>query len=209
MPSPPINPTVSKIYDTLVKLRWSEPKSPNGLLQGYQIQLVDVTNNLNDTRKLPIDQSIVDYTLSDLTPYTWYRAYIQAFSRKFLGEPSQVIKFRTDVSGPSPPLYVNVTCYGQDSILIQWQRPEKFYNQLDYYYVLYKSDSESQYEETTLVAKKDKLTNEILIQNLTADQLYELKVLAGTKSILDPNHVYKSESSPTLRVVLQANCESK
>ena len=58
-------------------------------------------------------------------------------------------------------------------------------------------------------AKKEKLLNELLITNLTADELYELKVLAGTRSIHDPNHVYRSEASQTFRVVLRANCESK
>lgn len=193
----------------MVKLRWSEPKSPNGILQGYQIVLHDITNNTNDTRKLSDPQSIMEHTIGELSPFTWYKVHIQAFSRKFLGDPSQQVKFRTDVSAPTSPQFVNVTCYSQDSILIQWQRPEKFYNQLDYYYVQYKADSAWQSEETTLSAKKDKLHNELLITNLTADLLYELKVLAGTKSILDPNLVYKSDSSQSLRVVLQANCESK
>lgn len=202
--------------DTQVKLRWLEPKAPNGILQGYQIQLLDLTKNQNETRKLDDLQSAspgqpqqLEYALSDLNPFSFYRASIQAYSRRFLGESSQVVKFRTDVSAPSPIQYVNVTCYSQDSILIQWQRPEKFYNQLDFYYVLYKPESAGQFEETTLSAKKDKLNNELLITNLTADVLYELKVLAGSKSIQDSSLVYKSDSSHTLRVVLQANCESK
>jgi len=200
---------VIKIMDTAVKLRWSEPRAPNGILVGYQIHLHDITNNLNDTRKLSDPQSVMEHSIGELTPFTWYRVHIQAYSRKFLGEPSQSVKFRTDVSAPSEPQMINVTCYSQDSILIQWQRPEKFYNQIDYYYVQYKPDSAWQNEETILSAKKDKLLNELLITNLTADLLYELKVLAGTKSLQDPNLVYKSDSAQTLRVVLQANCESK
>lgn len=193
-------------------MRWSEPKAANGILQGYQIQLNDLSKNLNDTRKLDdihSNSQWLEYTINDLAPFTWYKAYIQAYSRRFLGEPSQSVKFRTDVSAPSSPRNVNLTCYSQDSILIQWQRPEKFYNQLDYYYVLYKPEAVSQAQETILAAKKENLNNELLITNLTADVLYELKVLAGTKSVLDQNLVYKSDSSQTLRVVLQANCESK
>lgn len=209
MPSAPLDVSVIKVLDTSVKLRWSEPRNPNGILQGYQITLHDTTNNLNDTRKLSDPQSLMEHTLGELVPSTWYRAQIQAYTRKFLGDSSQQVKFRTDVSNPSPPQYVNVTCYIQDSILIQWQRPEKHYGSIDYYYVQYKPDEASQYEETTLQAKTDKLLNELLITNLTANTMYELKVIAGTKSLLDPNLVYKSESSPTLRVVLEANCESK
>lgn len=198
-----------KTTDTSVKLRWLEPKSPNAILQGYQILLNDLTNNLNDTRKLSDPQSVMEHTIGELQPFTWYRVHVQAYSRKFLGELSQPVKLRTDVSSPAPPQQVNVTCYSQDSILIQWLRPDKFYGQIDFYYVQYKPDSAWQLEETSLAAKKDKPVSELLIRNLTADSLYELKVLAGTRSVLEPSLVYKSEPSPTLRVVLQANCESK
>lgn len=200
---------MTKIMDTQVKLRWLEPKAANGILQGYQIVLHDISNNLNDTRRLSDPQSVMEHTIGDLTPFSYYKAHIQAYSSKFLGEPSQPVKFKTDVSAPSPPQFVNVTCYSQESILIQWQKPEKYYNQIDYYYVQYKLDSAWQSEESTLSAKKDKLLNELLITNLTTDSLYELKVIAGTKSIIDQNLVYKSDSSQSFKVVLQKNCESK
>lgn len=195
--------------DTQVKLRWSEPKAANGILQGYQIVLHDIGNNLNDTRKLSDPQSVMEHTIGDLTPFTHYKAYIQAYSGKFLGEPSQPVKFKTDVSNPSPPQLVNVSCLPLDSIKIEWHRPEKFYNQIDYYYVQYKPDSAWQSEESTLSAKKDKTAGELLITNLTADVLYELKVIAGTKSIIEPNLVYKSDTSRVVKVVLQDKCQSK
>lgn len=201
--------SVTKIMDTQVKLRWFEPKAANGILQGYQIVLHDISNNLNDTRRLSDPQSVMEHTIGDLTPFTYYKTHIQAYSSKFLGEPSQSVKFKTDVSAPSSPQSVNVTCYSQESILIQWQKPEKYYNQIDYYYVQYKLDSAWQTEESTLSAKKDKPLNELLITNLSTDSLYELKVIAGTKSIVDPNLVYKSDSSQSYKVVLQKNCESK
>lgn len=226
-----------KTADTWVKLRWSEPKAPNGILQGYQITLHDIAQDSNETRKLSDPQAKMEHTIGDLKPHTWYHVGISAYSRKFTGEPSAQVKFRTDVSSPSPPQLMNVTCYSSDSILIQWQRPEDYYNQIDFYYVKYKRQESSwdsyaslasmtgvggsgssggggsgganKEEETVLAAKKDKLLNELLITNLTAEELYELKVLAGTRSIHDPSHVYKSEPSQTFRVVLKANCESK
>lgn len=216
--SQPLDLAVLKTTDTTVKLRWSEPRSPNGILQGYQITLYDIAANVNETRKLSDPQSKMEHTIGELKPYTWYLVQIQAYSRKFTGESSQNVKFRTDVSAPSPPQLMNVTCYTQDSILIQWQRPDEFYNQIDYYYVRYKAletgwdsytSQSRKEEETTLSAKKDKLLNELLITNLTAEELYELKVLAGTRSIHDSTYIYRSEPSQTFRVVLRANCESK
>lgn len=210
--------TVIKATDTAAKLRWSEPKLPNGILQGYQINFYDIAQNLNETRKLSDPQTKMEHTFDGLKPYTWYLVYIQAYSRKFTGEPSQSVKFRTDVSGPSPPQVINVTCFSQDSIHIQWQRPEDYYNQIDYYYVRYKAQdsgwdsytsSSKKEDETILSANKENILNELLITNLTADELYELKVQAGTRSIHDSSKVYRSEPSQTYRVVLKSKCESK
>lgn len=219
MPGPPLDLTVLKATDTAVKLRWLEPKLANGILQGYQINLYDIAQGVNETRKVAdTTQPRTEHTVDQLKPYTWYQAFVQAYSRKFTGEPSQTVKFRSDVSGPSPPQVINVTCFSQDSIHIQWQRPEDFYNQIDYYYVRYKAQDSSwdsytssgkKEDETILSANKDNLLNELLITNLTADELYELKVLAGTRSIHDPSFVYRSEPSQTYRVVLKSKCESK
>jgi receptor-type tyrosine-protein phosphatase gamma len=216
--SPPLDVTVLKATDTFVKLRWSEPRSPNGILQGYQINLYDIAQNLNETRKLSDPQSKMEHTIADLKPFTWYLVFIQAYSRKFTGEPSQTVKFRTDVSGPSPPQVINVTCFSQDSVHIQWQRPEDYYNQIDYYYVRYKAldsawdsytSSSKKEDETILSANKDNLLNELLITNLTTDEVYDFKVLAGTRSIHDSSFIYRSEPSQTYRVLLKDKCESK
>lgn len=209
MPGPPVELSVIKATDTTVKLRWSEPKAPNGILQGYQINLVDVGTQANDTRKLSDPQSTMEHTIGELTPFTWYKVSIQAYSRKFMGEPSQVVRFRTDVSAPTPPQAVNVTCVGTDSLHIHWLRPERFYNTIDFYYLHYKRDSARQYDEMAFAAQRDKLANELMLTNLTADLLYELKLVAATKSMQDHSLVYRSEPSPTLRVVLNDNCESK
>lgn len=152
----------------------------------------------------------MEFTLTDLAPFTWYKLYVQAVSRRFLGEPSQMIKYRTDVSSPMPPVGVNVTCYTQqDALLVQWKRPEKYFNSLDFYYVQYKSDSMFQFEERPLVAKKERPNIELLIGNLTAGLAYEIKIVAGSKSIYQQDLVYKSEQSDTIRVILQDNCECK
>ena len=210
--------TVLKATDTTVKLRWSEPKNPNGILQGYQINIYDIAQNFNETRKLSDPQSRIEHTIGELKPFTWYLIFVQAYSRKFTGEPSQTVKFRSDVSGPSPPQVINVTCFSQDSIHIQLERPEDYYNQIDYYYVRYKAQDSGwdsytslgkKEDETILSANKENMLNELLITNLTADELYELKVFAGTRSIHDPSYVYRSEPSQTYRVVLKNNCESK
>lgn len=202
-----------KIADTSVRLRWSEPRQPNGVLQGYQVHLLDIAQNATDVRRVQDPQrGPMEHLIGELRPFTWYQLQLAAYSHRFVGEPSAPIKLRTDVSAPGQPDMVNVTCLTRDSLMIVWQRPERFFGQLDYYYVQYKpvdAGPAAPYEETKLQAKRDKALNELLITNLTADLAYELRILAGTRSIVDPQHVYRSDSSQTLRVVLQDNCESK
>lgn len=213
MPSAPLDLTVLKASDTSVKLRWLEPGNPNGILQGYQINLVNVGAQTNDTRRLSDPQSIMEHTIGQLNPFTWYKASVQAYSRRHLGDQSAQVKFRTDVAAPSTPEVLNVTCLGQDSIQVQFQRPDRFYNQIESYHVQYRLAEQpggwSAANESTLAARNDKLLNQLLITDLIGEQLYELRVLAATRSVLDSNLLYKSEPSATLGVFLRTNCESK
>lgn len=159
--SPPTNLSVIRVMDTSVKLRWLEPKYPNGIIQGYQIYLQDLVRNLNDTRRLSDPQSVMEHTIGELRPFSHYKLWIQAYSRKFQGESSAPVKIRTDVQAPSAPVVVNLTCYSSDSIFLQWERPQIFYNQIDYYFVYYKLEGQWNFEEIALSAKKDKVVNEV------------------------------------------------
>lgn len=209
-PTAPQELTVVRVHDTSVRLRWIEPRAPNGILQGYTLHVHDIAADINETRRVNDVQRVLDHSLGNLKPFTLYKISVSAFTHKFQGELSNSLKIKTDVSAPSAPLLVNLSCvWPENAIRLQWQRPDKFYSQIDFYYVHYKSDSAWHFDETQLAAKREKLLNELLISNLTADELYELRVLAGTRSLVDSTHVYKSEPSLTTRVVLQPNCEGK
>lgn len=56
------------------------------------------------------------------------------------GEPSDAVISKTDISGPSAPRILNLTCATQDTIYLQWERPKEFYNSIDYYYINYTSE---------------------------------------------------------------------
>lgn len=208
-PSTPLELNILKVHDTSVKLRWLEPRHPNGVLQGYSVHLHEPASDSNETRVLSEPQPVMEHTIQGLKPFTVYKAYVSAFTRKFTGDASLPIKFKTDVSAPSAPFVVNLSCAFPDAIQLQWQRPSTFNNAIDYYFVYYKKRSDYSYEERQIAAQTDKQLNEILITSLTADELYEFKVIAATRSIYDSNHLVRSESSDLTRVVLQPNCEGK
>ena len=66
------------------------------------------------------------------------------------GEPSKTIEFRTDVTGPSPPIIVNLTCDTTNNTLhVSWERPTIFFNSIDYFFIQYRSEdkSDTEFEE--------------------------------------------------------------
>lgn len=76
-------------------------------------------------------------------PYTDYKVWIKAYAERSEGEASRTVEFRTDVSGPSAPYIFNLTCEGDDALIVQWSRPERFYRKIDYYFVYYRADHDS------------------------------------------------------------------
>lgn len=78
--------------------------------------------------------------------------WIKAYTARTEGEASRTLEFLTDVSGPSAPYIVNLTCEGDDALIVQWSRPEHFFSKIDYYFVYYRSehDSDTDFEEIAI-----------------------------------------------------------
>lgn len=72
---------------------------------------------------------------------------VKAFTWKNQGNASNVVVQRTDISAPSPPIVVNLTCLSHDMLYVRWQRPFEFYNSIDFYIVSYKSADEPGFQE--------------------------------------------------------------
>jgi receptor-type tyrosine-protein phosphatase gamma len=48
---------------------------------------------------------------------------------------------------------------------------------------------------------------QILLQNLTTNIMYEVRVRGGTRSVLEPEKVYKGQYSDSRKILMQPNCE--
>ena len=83
-------------------------------------------------------------------PNTEYRIIVIAFTLKYDGEPSDPVIQRTDISGPSAPQIINLTCHSQDSLYLQWKRPTSFYNSIDFYMINYRESGYSSYQQIQL-----------------------------------------------------------
>lgn len=94
--------------------------------------------------------------MSFADPNTDYKIWVKAYTRKNEGEPSDQIIRRTDITGPSAPLILNLTCQSHQSLYIQWARPVTFSGSIDYYYINYRPEN-GHYEEMELSTEKNHL----------------------------------------------------
>lgn len=90
-------------------------------------------------------------------PNTEYKIWVKAYTRKNEGEPSDQIIRKTDITGPSAPLILNLTCQSHESIYVHWARPALFWGSIDYYYINYRRINGRYYEEIELSAEKNHL----------------------------------------------------
>lgn len=60
------------------------------------------------------------------------------------------------LSGPSAPYIVNLTCQTLDSLYVQWERPQIFFNRIDYYFVNYRSENSWDFEEIALASPHER-----------------------------------------------------
>lgn len=70
-------------------------------------------------------------------------------------EKSEIFTQRTDVSGPGPPRITNITCIPPNSFFVQWQKPVIFYDTIDFYYISYRSESATDFEEIAIDTSKE------------------------------------------------------
>lgn len=79
-------------------------------------------------------------------PFTEYRILVTAFTKKHDGKPSEVTQ-RTDVSGPSAPKVVNLTCHSHNALYYGWRIPQTFYNTIDLYIISYRNIAYHEFRE--------------------------------------------------------------
>ncbi|XP_075525453.1 putative receptor-type tyrosine-protein phosphatase mosPTP-1 isoform X3 [Dermacentor variabilis] len=204
VPSPPVNVTAVGVTDNTVRLKWREPEKPNGVLQGYYVYFQPSRNGSAQQQRRTVShpQPIQEYALTNLRPFSYYDIWVNAFTQKHIGESSNLLKIQTDVQGPSAPTIVNLTCQSLDSLFLQWERPQTYYNKVDYYFVHYRSEEAWGFEEIAMAAT-DRLDHVMFIPNLTANTLYEVKVQGATRSIIDQTTVFKGQFSDSRKVLLQ------
>ncbi|XP_075218273.1 protein tyrosine phosphatase 99A isoform X2 [Lycorma delicatula] len=202
--SKPLNLSVMKAKDTSIELYWTAPDEAVVNISGYHVYYM--ANNHTSKKEVLTSQPVIQYTLN----YLYYKIWVKAFSDKNLeGAPSDAIMQRTDVSGPGPPRIMNVTCIEYNTLFVQWERPSVFYNNIDVYYILYRSEDSFRFQRKEFSASNNKLETTLTtyINNLTDNTMYEIKVLGATRSLFSTNNIAGNASES--RKVLISNCDNQ
>ncbi|XP_071863739.1 putative receptor-type tyrosine-protein phosphatase mosPTP-1 isoform X3 [Bombus fervidus] len=201
VPTKPLNLSSHGITSTTIELSWAEPDYANGIISGYRIYYMH--SNYTDVQMYRTDEydgPVIEFVLKELEPYTEYKIWVKAYTWKNEGEPSDHIIRRTDISGPSAPLILNVTCPTHDSVYIQWARPNLFWGSIDYYFINYRIENDNRYEEIEMMTEKNHLESAMIIPNLTMNSVYEIVVRGGTRSAIDNRLIIRGEGSAPQKV---------
>lgn len=102
--------------------------------------------------------------LSNVEPYSEYRIYVKAFTQNNDGEASDSIIQITDISGPSPPIVVNLTCHSHDTLYLRWKRPFEYYRSIDFYTIAYRRQEQHAFQEIIINASATHLELAVMIQ---------------------------------------------
>ncbi|KAH8338567.1 hypothetical protein KR059_009949 [Drosophila kikkawai] len=209
VPSKPQNLTVLDVSANSITMSWHPPKNQNGAIAGYHVfhihdnqTGVEIVKNSRNSA-----ETLIHFELQNLRPYTDYRVIVKAFTTKNEGDPSDQIAQRTDVGGPSAPAIVNLTCHSQESITIRWRRPYEFYNTIDFYVIKTRLAGQDTHRDIRINASAKELETAMILQNLTTNSYYEVKVAAATFSVINPKRIVLGKFSESRIIQLQPNCE--
>ncbi|KAJ8936513.1 hypothetical protein NQ314_012377 [Rhamnusium bicolor] len=205
VPPKPRNLTVLDYTPDSIRLQWANPARTNGLIEGYRVYYMNNNFTAVQPDKIPFDEPLIRYNLTDLKPLTEYTIFVKAFTEKHEGFPSESVMATTDINGPSAPRVLNLSCQANETIFIQWERPSNYYYSIDYYYV-YINLGNHLYDNITISTTKDHLETTYILNNLTPDAYYNVQIQASTRSNRT-HRLIMGELSPPMRVYVSKTCE--
>lgn len=206
--SKPQNLTVANVTSRTITITWLAPKDGEDGITNYNLYY---SHDNNTYARLLANTHI--YTIVNLLPYTEYQVHIVAKCEQYIkSESSDTIIQYTDVDGPGPPIITNATCVpgtNGTSIFLQWTTPRLFYRSVDEY-IIYVSDTSDIVKNFNISLPKDSINsnhNQYIVQNLTDNTMYELKINGATNSFLG-NHLIEGEASEPRSVYLHKDCDN-
>ncbi|CAB4063723.1 PTPRG [Lepeophtheirus salmonis] len=186
----------------------SSPRNParaNGVIQGYRIYFLH--NNFTSVQTIRDNKSALVETLNRLKPYSNYKIWIKSYTFKNEGKGSEPLYVTTDVDSPGPPVIVNLTCQNGNTMFLKWLRPKVYFRTVDVYHVHYRVESTSSWDKQIVEAVNNTINHMMYLNNLTTNKVYDLKIQAGTRSLIGNKIMHFGPYSEVKRLLLQPGCE--
>ncbi|XP_060848489.1 tyrosine-protein phosphatase 99A-like isoform X2 [Rhopalosiphum padi] len=206
--SKPQNLTVTNVTSRSITVTWLAPKDGEDGITNYNLYY---SYDNNTYAKLLTYTHI--YTIVDLKPFTEYQVHVVAKCGNHIkSESSDTIMQYTDVDGPGPPIIINATCVpgtNGTSIFLQWTKPQLFYRSVDEYIIYVSYDTDFVKKLNYSLPKDSNNLNhfQYVVQNLTGNTMYELKINGVTNSYLGKD-VIEGKASEPRSVYLHKDCDN-
>lgn len=196
---PPSRPSVTRLADEKVMVRWSVPSTKTGLpIQFFKVQyrmLPDLDSPNKPPRSLwmtsneDIPPSVNMYEVDNLKPDHYYRFRIAAVysnnDNKLSNVSTKFLLQRGSILGPNrshliAPNLTSVTAISQTAVVLHWLFPEHPISPVDGFYAYYRPASTAgEYSKATVDGMKRR---QFRIDNLEPGTAYEFKLQSFTAS---------------------------
>lgn len=151
-PSKPLNLVFHDVKNTSVQLSWEAPEHMNGVLKNYEVWY----NGSHKAVDGHHGQKTINYTLENLTSFSFYEVVVLACSACCnCSESSNTITFRTEIGKPGVSLNnLTVNDAPLNRMVISWIPPNIRAGNLDFYEVKIRYAAQNRTMLTRIVEPK-------------------------------------------------------
>uniref|UniRef100_A0A0N5C0G3 protein-tyrosine-phosphatase n=1 Tax=Strongyloides papillosus TaxID=174720 RepID=A0A0N5C0G3_STREA len=211
--TPPEPISAVPLSSTTIQLSWKEPTKPNGPIIAFYVYFYPfhlpknaILLKLNVAHE---DQTkIYNYNITKLQPNTTYLFRITAVTEKGESDKSNTIEGTTDYAIPISPIITNIStdCLKQ-SVKISWTPVGRE----AFYYTVYLQTFKDSYKtlnnhKSTIQSFNSTVTS-MIIEGLTLNVEYMIRVTAFIKNINVKDSMYESEASKNEIFMLKEKCD--
>lgn len=204
---PPDPPSVTRLSDTSVMVRWSVPKNTGLTIQFFKVQYRELGQKMNGqqgkwmTSTMVIPSHVRSFEVGDLQPNHTYKFRIAAvYSNNDNKLSRNSIKFLLNRTSDFQfnkmpiPLLTNTEALSPHEILLVWNIEETS-TKIDGFYVYHRaSTSAGEYVKTTVEGKN---ATTITISHLEPDTAYEFKVQSfSVDAASEFSRIFKQKTKP-------------
>ncbi|KAK2885498.1 hypothetical protein Q8A67_016335 [Cirrhinus molitorella] len=176
VPGPPLSLLLDSPSETEMKLHWTAPIQPNGVLKGYILQYQQVDKEDSPMQVIKISDHDVFHFNLNLDPHSRYRFYLRGYTAK--GEGLPIIREGATTLDGVPPSNISLST-GETSINLTWVSKERQRN-VGFFIHYLKKDGKGTWKRSERVNSSQSFYS---LQGLQSGSEYRLKIDFKNKTL--------------------------